>query len=160
MKLMASKQTLTKAEYEALAEFRYALRQFQHFSENAARAAGLTPQHHQAMLAIKGFPGRDRITVGELAERLQIRHHSAVGLTDRLVAERYVRRVPGREDRRQVQLALTSRGETILEKLSAAHHEELQRMGPQINRLLMRLRGADSSHSKPIIQDDAPDKEI
>jgi DNA-binding MarR family transcriptional regulator len=160
MKRMTNKSKITQAEYEVLAEFRYALRQFQHFSENAARAAGLTPQHHQAMLAIKGFPGSGRITIGELAERLQIRHHSAVGLVDRLVAERYIRRVPGREDRRQVWLALSPRGEAVLEKLSAVHHEELQRIGPQINRLLMRLRGADLSHPKPITQDDAPDEKI
>ncbi|MDE3067342.1 MAG: winged helix-turn-helix transcriptional regulator [Verrucomicrobiota bacterium] len=141
MKRMASKQQLPQADYEVLAEFRYALRQFQHFSENAARAAGLTPQQHQAMLAIKGFPGRDRITIGQLAERLQIRHHSAVGLTDRLVAEHHVRRVTDKQDRRQVRLALTSRGETVLGKLSAVHRKQLQRMGPQINRLLTRLRG-------------------
>ena len=107
---------ITKAQYEMLAEFRYALRQFLRFSENAAQAAGITPQQHQAMLAIKGFPGRDRITIGELAERLQIAHHSAVGLADRLVAEHYVQRVQGRKDRRQVYLALTRRGEILLGK--------------------------------------------
>ena len=145
MERMPGKHKTAQAEYEALAEFRYALRQFLHFSENAARAAGLTPQQHQAILAIKGFPGREQITIGELAERLQIRHHSAVGLVDRLVAERYVRRVPAREDRRQVRLGLTSRGKAVLERLSAVHHEQLQRMGPQIHQLLIRLRGADPS---------------
>ncbi|MGA9451880.1 MAG: MarR family transcriptional regulator [Verrucomicrobiia bacterium] len=155
---MAGKQQLTQAEYEALAEFRYALRQFLHFSEDAARAVGLTPQRHQAMLAIKGFPGCDRITIGELAERLQIRHHSAVGLTDRLVTEHYVRRLTDKQDRRQVRLVLTSRGEAVLETLSAAHHEQLQRMGPQINRLLMRLRGPDPSRPKAITDDDASDE--
>lgn len=155
MKRVPSKHKVTQADYEALAKFRYALRQFLYFSEKAARAAGLTPQHHQAMLAIKGFPSRDRITIGELAERLQIRHHSAVGLADRLVAERFVRRVADQQDRRQVRLALTARGEAVLEKLSAAHHEQLQRVGPQINRLLTRLRGA-AAHPKPITGDDAP----
>src|SRR5579859_1886698 len=76
---------LSKADYEALAEFRWSLRHFLGFSEAAARAAGITPQQHQALLAIKGFPGRDKVSVGELAERLQIEHHSAVGLADRLV---------------------------------------------------------------------------
>lgn len=152
---MASKQPLTQADYEALAEFRYALRQFLHFSEDAARVAGLTPQHHQAMLAIKGFPG-GRITIGDLAERLQIRHHSGVGLTDRLVAERYVRRVTDKQDRRQVRLALTPRGEAVLEKLSSVHHEQLQRMRPQFNQLAMRLRGAGSPHPASIRHDDVP----
>jgi len=137
----ARKNKLTAAHYELLAEWRYALRQFLRFSEGAARAAGLTPQQHQAMLAIKGFPGREGITIGELAERLQIRPHSAVGLADRLVREKFARRVPGRRDRRQVHLALTPRGDAVLEKLSATHREQLRRVAPQINRLLATLRG-------------------
>ncbi|HEX9047107.1 MAG TPA: MarR family transcriptional regulator [Verrucomicrobiae bacterium] len=131
---------LTKVQYEALAEFRYGLRQFLRFSEAAAQAAGLTPQQHQALLAIKGFPGRDQVTIGELAERLQIAHHSAVGLADRLVAERYVRRMPGQKDRRRVYLALTRRGESVLQKLSAAHSEQLGQLGPQISQLLATLQ--------------------
>lgn len=138
------KNKITKAHYETLAELRYALRQFLRFSENAAQAAGVTPQQHQAMLTIKGFPGRDHITIGELAERLQILHHSAVGLANRLAVERYVRRVSSRKDRRQVYLALTTRGEIVLEKLSAVHREQLQRVGPQITQLLKRLRGENS----------------
>jgi len=132
---------ITRAHYETLAELRYALRQFLRFSENAAQAAGLTPQQHQALLAIKGFPRPQRITIGALAERLQVLPHSAVGLVDRLVAERYVRRIADLKDRRQVRLALTDRGENILEKLSAVHSEQLQRLGPQIARLLKGLRG-------------------
>ena len=132
---------VTQAEYETLAALRYALRRFLRFSEEAAHAAGLTPQQHQALLAIKGFPGRDRITVGELAERLQIRHHSAVGLADRLVSERLARREPDRTDRRQVYLRLTTHGEVVLEKLSAAHREQLRRVAPQIGLFLERLRG-------------------
>lgn len=142
--MKVQKNKITKAHYETLAELRYALRQFLRFSENAAQAAGVTPQQHQAMLAIKGFPGRDHITIGELAERLQILHHSAVGLANRLVAENYARRAPDQNDRRQVRLTLTIRGETVLEKLSATHREQLQRIGPQINQLLKRLRGENS----------------
>ena len=97
---MAKPKQLVKSEYETLAAFRYALRQFMHFSEEAAQAAGITAQQYQALLAIKGFPGRDSVTVGELAERLQLRHHSAVGLIDRLVAEKLAVRVPSAEDRR------------------------------------------------------------
>jgi len=141
---MAGKNKIAKAHYETLAEFRYALRKFLHFSETAAQAAGVTPQQHQAMLAIKGFPGRDQVTVGELAERLQVKHHSAVGLVDRLVAENYVRRVAGQKDRRQVLVALTARGESVLEKLSATHRDQLSRIGPQINRLLEMLPGVRS----------------
>jgi DNA-binding MarR family transcriptional regulator len=115
------------------------MRQFLRFSEEAAIGAGLTPQQHQVLLAIKGFPGRDRVTIGELAERLQVRHHSAVGLADRLVSERLVRRKRDTQDRRRVQLLLTARGEAVLERLSAAHREQLRRIGPQIRLFLERL---------------------
>lgn len=132
---------VTRTEYETLADLRYSLRQFMRFSEEAAQDAGITPQQHQALLAIKGFPEDRAITVGELAERLQVRHHSAVGLVDRLVSSGAVARKNGVADRRQVSLALTERGERTLEKLSAAHKEQLRRIGPQIEILLKRLRG-------------------
>jgi DNA-binding MarR family transcriptional regulator len=138
---MAGKTSrISKQEYELLADFRWALRQFLRFSERAARAAGITPQQHQALLAVKGFKERDRITVGELAVRLEILPHSAVGLADRLAARGYVRRITNRADRRQVLLALTAKGEDVLERLSTAHREQLRRIGPQFNRLLERLR--------------------
>jgi DNA-binding MarR family transcriptional regulator len=132
---------VTQKEYEALAALRYTLRQFLRFSEDAAVAAGLTPQQHQALLAIKGFAGGDWITIGEMAERLQLRHHSTVGLANRLMAQRLVARERDAKDRRLVHLVLTARGEAILEKLSAAHKEQLRRVGPQINQFLERLRG-------------------
>ena len=136
---MANSKQLTKAQYETLASFRYALRRFMHFSERAARAAGIAPQQHQALLAIKGFPGRDSITIGELAERLQLRHHSVVELIDRLVMEKFVIRTPSKEDRRQVLIQLTSHGEKNLEKLSTIHRRQLQQIGPELRRLLERL---------------------
>lgn len=136
---MARLRQLLKTDYETLATFRYALRRFIRFSERAAQAAGITPQQHQALLAIKGFPGRDKITVGELAERLQLRHHSAVGLVDRLMVQKLVARLPSASDRRQVLIQLTSRGEEVLDKLSAVHREELKRIGPEISHLLGRL---------------------
>ncbi len=136
---MAKTGSLSNAQYETLAAFRYALRQFIHFSDEAAQAAGITPQQHQALLAIKGFPGRDKVTVGELAERLQLRHHSAVGLIDRLVSEKFVTREPSAEDRRHVLIQLTTRGEKILEKLTSAHRAQLKRIGPKISQLLERL---------------------
>jgi DNA-binding MarR family transcriptional regulator len=132
---------LSKAEYELLASFRYALRRFLRFSEEAARAAGINPQQHQALLAVKGFPGRDRITISELAERLQIRHHSAVGLVNRMVAQGLLSREPATDDRRQVYIALTPRGDALIEQLGAAHKAELRRLGPQLTELIARLQG-------------------
>jgi DNA-binding MarR family transcriptional regulator len=140
---MADTKPLSKSQYETLAAFRYALRQFLHFSEEAAHTAGITPQQHQALLAIKGFPGRDCVTVGELAERLQLRHHSAVGLVDRLAAEKLVARVPSAKDRRQVFVQLTRHGERVLAKLSSAHREQLNRLGPEIILRLEQLAGID-----------------
>jgi DNA-binding MarR family transcriptional regulator len=140
---MARNKQLIKSQYETLAAFRYALRQFIRFSEQAAQTAGITAQQHQALLAIKGFPGRESVTVGELAERLQLRHHSAVGLVDRLVAEKLVARAPSAEDRRQVFVQLTSCGERVLEKLSSAHSKQLKRIGPELNLLLNRLADVD-----------------
>lgn len=140
---MATPRKLSKPQYELLASFRFALRQFLRFSEDAAQQAGLTPQQHQALLAIKGFPGRDRVTVGELAERLQIAHHSTVGLVDRLAAERLVTRETSAEDRRRVFITLTQRGEEILEGLSSVHRAQLRRIGPEMGALLARLGSAD-----------------
>ncbi len=145
---MARSKQLIKTQYETLAAFRYALRKFIHFSEEAAQAAGITAQQHQALLAIKGFPGRDRVTVGELAERLQIRHHSAVGLIDRLVAEKLVSRVSSAEDRRRVLIELTNRGENVLAKLTSTHHQQLKRIGPELRLLLERLNFAEKSAVK------------
>lgn len=135
---------LGKAEYEALADFRYALRLFLRFSEEAAQAAGLMPQQHQALLAIQGFPQRDYVTVGELAERLQVRHHSAVGLIDRLETQGLVTRRHGVTDRRQVYVHLTPQGQLMLERLSAVHWEELSRIGPEIAAMLRRLGVSDN----------------
>jgi DNA-binding MarR family transcriptional regulator len=142
---MARIRQLSKAEYEALASFRYSLRRFLNFSDAAAQAAGITPQKHQALLAIKGFPGRDHLSVGELAQRLLLRHHSAVGLVDRLVAEKLVMRAPSVGDRRQVFVRLTNRGESILLKLSSAHRKQLKRTGPELGSLLKRLARHDES---------------
>lgn len=142
---MAQTKPLHKEQYESLAAFRYALRTFLHFSEEAAHAVGLTPQQHQALLAIRGFPGRDRITIGELAERLRLRHHSAVGLIDRLVTEKLVVRIPSPDDGRQVLVALSKRGEKTLEQPSAAHHDQLQAIGPELTTLIERLSRSDIS---------------
>jgi DNA-binding MarR family transcriptional regulator len=116
---------LRKADYEALAAFRARLRRFLHFSEEGARAAGLTGQQHQLLLAIKGTPERDWCTVAELADALQIRHHAAVGLVDRCTQSRLVARTRAERDRRQVQVRLTRRGELVLARLSSRNRREL-----------------------------------
>jgi DNA-binding MarR family transcriptional regulator len=133
-----SRRSLKKEEYEALASFRHALRRFLKFSEEAARAVGLTPQQHQALLAIKGA-GSDSITNGELAERLQIKHHSAVGLINRLARMGLVRRERDREDRRKVRVRLTPKGTAILERLTEAHRDELRSIAPHLRSILKRI---------------------
>jgi len=130
---------MTKQDYEHLAAFRYELRRFLHFSEAAAIEHGLTPQQYQALLAIEGYPGRDRVTVGELAERLQIAAHSAVGLADRLQAADFVERIPSDEDRRSVFVSLTSKGRKKLNALASIHQAELQTFGPLLKGLLDRI---------------------
>lgn len=135
----ASSRPLTAGDFERLAEFRYALRRFLVFSEEAAKGSGLTAQQHQALLAIKGF-GRTPMTTGELANRLAIRHHSAVGLIDRLMAKSLVKRVPGSDDRRQVLLSLTRKSETLLAKLSEEHRRELKRLAPVFESVLAHFK--------------------
>ena len=123
---------LSLEEYRALADFRYQIRRFLHFSEQQVRAQGLEPQQHQLLLAIQGLPEGAVATVGELSERLQLRHHSAVELINRLEKRGYVARAGGRADRRQVIVQLTASGSRILRKLSLAHHEELEKAGPAL----------------------------
>ncbi len=118
--------TLLKSEYEALSEFRYQLRRFLHFSEQAARSGGLTPLHYQLLLCIQGFPGRNWATVGELAERLQMKPHGTVALITRCEESGLVRRQTGTTDRRQVEIRLLPAGEKILERLAGLHKTELR----------------------------------
>jgi len=120
--------------YRALAEFRYQIRRFLAFSERAARRAGLEPHQHQLLLAVKGLPAGRLATVGEIAERLQVRHHSAVGLIDRLAASGLVRRSRLAADRRQVVVRLTARGEAVLEELSVHHVAELRALWQTLGR--------------------------
>ena len=134
---------VSQAEYEALADFRQAVREFLRFSETAAAAAGLTPRQHQALLALQGKRGPALLSVGDLAARLYVRHHSAVGLVDRLVTEKLVSRSSSTEDRRLVLIQLTERGENVLAKLSSAHRKQLKRIGPKLNLLLKRLACVD-----------------
>lgn len=126
---------LRNLDYRVLAEFRYQLRKFQRFSEEAARAAGLEPQQHQLLLAVKGFNG-DQVTIGDVAERLQIQHHSAVALVDRTEQRGLLTRNRNEVDRRQVLLRLTDHGEAALRQLATVHRQELQTAAPALIRIL------------------------
>ncbi|HEV2112300.1 MAG TPA: MarR family transcriptional regulator [Gammaproteobacteria bacterium] len=130
---------VSDADYKTLAAFRAALRRFLRVSEDLAHGLGLTPQQHQAMLAIRGYPGDVWPTVGQLAARLQVNHNSAVGLVTRLVKHGYARREPSKEDHRRVHVTLTPKGHGILDKLTEAHRIELRHVGPEITWLLTEL---------------------
>jgi DNA-binding MarR family transcriptional regulator len=123
-----SSGVLTKQDFEALARFRFGIRRYLRFSEETVRSHGLTPQQYQLLLALKGFPGREWATVRELADRLQLRHHSVVELVNRAQGQELVERVPHPDDARAVRVQLTADGEQILARLSALHRDELRRM--------------------------------
>jgi DNA-binding MarR family transcriptional regulator len=123
-------------DYETLARFRYELRQFQVFSEAAANRSGLTARQHQALLAIRGFSGRGPISIGDLAEFLLIRHHTAVELVDRMARLKIVNRRVDPTDRRRALVQLTREGERRLQRLSRMHLEELRAMGPTLTKML------------------------
>ncbi|MDX8538259.1 MULTISPECIES: helix-turn-helix domain-containing protein [Mesorhizobium] len=133
-----ARPAISQADYQRLSEFRYLIRRFLEFSQIQANEAGLTPRQHQALLAIKGFPGAGPVTVGDLAERLRIRHHSAVELVDRLCEAGLVTRDQDKDDHRRVLLRLTERADDCLAELSAAHLDELGRIEPMLMRLLSR----------------------
>jgi DNA-binding MarR family transcriptional regulator len=133
---------LEKSDYQALGAFRYQIRRFLHFSDDAARAEGLEPQQHQLLLAIKALPDPQGPTVGMLADYLLLRHHSAVGLIDRLAERGLVVRIRGAHDLRQVRVRLAPPGEEKLARLSSVHREELRTSGPLlVDALTALLRG-------------------
>jgi len=126
-------------DYRALAEFRYQIRKFLTFSQQAARAAGIDPQQHQLLLAIRGLPEQIKPSIRAMAERLQIRHHSAVELIDRSVAHGLVERRRDGVDRRQVTIHLTAKGEKLLAELSVHHRDELRTAGRELARVLRSI---------------------
>ena len=134
----SGKRRPSQADYEALSEFRYLIRCFLEFSQDAARTAGLTPRQHQALLALRGYPGGGPVAIGDLAERLRIRHHTAVELVDRLSEAGLVERVIDPGDQRRVLLGLTDLADNHLADLSAAHLDELSRIEPLLKRVLSR----------------------
>jgi DNA-binding MarR family transcriptional regulator len=116
---------MTRRQYRALADFRYELRRFLRYSEQVTRRHGVTPLQYQLLLQVKGYPEREHATVGELAERLQAKHHGAVALVSRCEEAGFVTRRVNQEDRRAVFVALTSKGERVLERLASLHRNEL-----------------------------------
>ena len=139
---------LTLADYQALAEFRYQIRKFLHFSEQAVQASGLERGQYQLMLAIKGMPEGVRPRIRELADRMQIQHHSTVELINRLETGGYVKRERAQEDRREVLLALTAKGERVLGELALHHHEELQSAAPSLVAALRKLMQEEKEASR------------
>lgn len=130
---------LSPDAFRQLADFRYRIRQFLHFSEEASRAHGLEPQQHQLLLAIKGLPEGARPTVRTLAERLCLRHHSTVELINRLAERGAIMRCPSSGDRREVLVSLTALGEELLSKLSVLHWDELRVAGPVLAHAIQGL---------------------
>ncbi len=128
---MRTMNSRDKEMFRELADFRHKLRRFLRFSEDAARACGITPQQHQMMLGIAGFTGAGKASISEIAEFLQEKHNSVVGLVDRAVQSGLVQRAEDATDRRVVVVSLTERGEEILRKLSLLHHEEVKRLRQQ-----------------------------
>jgi DNA-binding MarR family transcriptional regulator len=123
-----SKAIMKRKDYEALASFRYALRKFFRSSEQAAAETGLTIRQYQALLTIRGFPGKDDVTISDIAEWLQIRHHSAVGLVNRLSKQGLVIRQRSKKDKREVCVRITTKGRTILQKLAYINKQELKNL--------------------------------
>jgi DNA-binding MarR family transcriptional regulator len=141
-------KALTLPNYQALAELRYHIRIFFHFSEHAARRAGLEPRQYQLMLAIKGLPPGIRPRIGALAERLQIQHHSTVELVNRLAAGGYVKRERASRDRREVLLSLTPKGEKVLRELALVHQAELSSLGANLLTAIKRIMKSNK-HAVP-----------
>ncbi|MET3966151.1 MULTISPECIES: MarR family winged helix-turn-helix transcriptional regulator [Bradyrhizobium] len=131
---------MREADYAALAQFRYQLRTFLAFSEAAAQSAGLTPQQHQALLAIKGLAAPDGASVGDIARFLLIRHHTAVELVDRMAKLKLIGREGDPQDARRVLVRLTAKGEQKLRSLSRIHLDELSAAAPALARILRSFR--------------------
>jgi DNA-binding MarR family transcriptional regulator len=133
------RKTLTLEGYQALGEFRHQIRRYLKFSDAAVRDSDLEPRQYQMLLALKGLPSNVRSRIGELAEQLQIQHHSAVELVDRLEASGLVRRQRGTHDRREVLVVLTPAGEKVLRELVIHHRAELSTRGPALIEALRRV---------------------
>jgi DNA-binding MarR family transcriptional regulator len=150
---MTADYDLSLDDYQALAEFRYQLRRFLRFSEQEARAAGIEPQQQQMLLAIKGLPPQTTASVGDLAERLQLQHHSTVELINRMVDRGLLERRRDTTDQRRVLVELTERGDDLLRKLSLLHRMELRSMAPVLVESLTALApqlGSGKARTSPV----------
>jgi len=140
--------TLTLDDYQALAEFRFQLRKFFHFSEQAAKKASLEPRQYQLMLAVKGLPKDRRPRIRDLAELLMVEHHSMVELVDRMESAGYLHRSRGDQDRREVLVSLTPKGERMLRDLALSHHTELSTRGPALIAALKRVMSTNKKTTR------------
>lgn len=136
-------------DLRALAAFRYELRCFLAFSEQAARAAGIEPQQHQLLLAVAGLPAGCRPNIRTLAERLCVQHHTTVALVDRLEERQLLRRERSSEDKREVLLHLTEAGTDLLQQLSRAHRQHLSQVGPEMVAALGAILDGNGWDSRP-----------
>jgi DNA-binding MarR family transcriptional regulator len=143
-----SARGLTDKQFFSLAEFRYQLRRFLRFSERECRARGLQPQHYQLLVTLRGLPNHLSPSVGTLAERMQLEHHSMVELLDRASEQGLVARKRDARDRRRVSIHLTARGERLTEELAVRHAAELQRMGRDVVAPLLALLRSNSLAEK------------
>ncbi|HEX3738763.1 MAG TPA: MarR family transcriptional regulator [Terriglobales bacterium] len=143
------KKNLTLEDYRAVAEFRHQIRRYLRFSDAVVRDSHLEPRQYQLLLAVKGLPPSVRSRIGELAEQLQIQHHSAVELVDRLEASGLVRRQRGTHDRREVLVVLTAAGEKVLRELVLHHRAELSSRGPALIEALRRVLQSKSTRQSP-----------
>lgn len=146
---------VTQPNFKAMAELRYQIRRFLRFSENAARQAGIEPQQHQLLLAVRGLPDVLKPTIGVLAERMQLQHHSTVELIDRLVERGFLFRLRSTDDKRQVLVKLTHNGEEFLKRLSLHHLQELQSAGPTFVKVLQSLIEESSSADRNATDSDS-----
>lgn len=138
-----NRPNITNEEFARLAAFRLALRAFLHFSEDAAAQVGLTGQHYQALLILRGAPAGEPVTINDLAQQLFLKHNSTVGLVDRLASDGLLVRAPSNVDRRKVELRITPRGARLLAKLANRHRSELRRIGPELEVFFHELSRSD-----------------
>jgi DNA-binding MarR family transcriptional regulator len=141
---MRAGHDLSPEQYRDLAEFRRQIRRFLHFSEAVAKEHGIEAQQHQLLLAVHGLPEDTKPTIGEIASRLFIQHHSAVELVNRLEEKGAIARRAGAEDKREVWIRLTPAGRAMLRRLALAHRAELERAGPELAQAL----NSTLSHSR------------
>src|ERR1051325_4063269 len=132
---------LSPDDYHSMASFRHQVRRFLRFSKELVKANGnLNSEQYEALLAIKAFTSSKGLTIGDLSERLQVKHHSTVNIVDRLVARKLVRRNTSPHDRRARHVELTPAGRNLIDRLAAAHREEIRRRSPEMIAVLERLK--------------------